>query len=316
MPRRYDDYDRVAIVTGSDSGIGAAIAVALADAGFDVGVTWHSDEPGARQTADGVVARGRRAEVARLDLTDLPDAVLVLDDLRTRLGGLGVLVNNAGVGARTPALQMSYDRWREVMAVNLDGPFLCSQWAARQLVASGRGGRIVNITSVHEHRPLVGSSAYGAAKGGLGLLTQSMALELAGYGITVNAVAPGEIATGMTGNEDVDTYTVDRPGIPVGRPGDVREVAAVVAFLAGPAAGYVTGASWVVDGGLLLMAAPGAHELRDRSWLRAAEPTGAAAGPGGQLGAAGAPVVRPIEETPEVAAAVDDESPVPGLGPT
>jgi NAD(P)-dependent dehydrogenase (short-subunit alcohol dehydrogenase family) len=108
---------------------------------------------------------------------------------------------------------------------------------------------------VHEHVPLPGSAAYCAAKGGLGLLTKVMALELAEHDIRVNAVAPGEIATPMTGNEDVDPRTIKRPRIPLRRPGDAREVARVIAFLCGEGAGYVTGASYVVDGGLLLMAA-------------------------------------------------------------
>jgi NAD(P)-dependent dehydrogenase (short-subunit alcohol dehydrogenase family) len=123
------------------------------------------------------------------------------------------------------------------------------------MISQGRGGRIVNVTSVHEHVPLRGSAAYCAAKGGLGMLTKVMALELAEHGITVNSVAPGEIATPMTGNADVDPSRVRRPGIPMGRPGHAREIAAVVAFLASPSASYVTGASLVADGGLLLMAA-------------------------------------------------------------
>ena len=123
------------------------------------------------------------------------------------------------------------------------------------MVAAGRGGRIINVTSIHEHVPLRGSAAYCAAKGGLGLLTKVMALELAEYGITVNAVAPGEISTPMTGQEDVDPATQERSGIPLGRPGDAREVASLVVYLAGPDSSYVTGSSYVVDGGMLLMAA-------------------------------------------------------------
>ena len=134
--------------------------------------------------------------------------------------------------------------------------------------AAGLGGRIVNVTSVHEHAPRVGSSAYCAAKGGLGLLTKVMAQELAADGITVNAVAPGEIATPMTGQEDVDPFTRARPGVPVGRPGDAREVAAVVALLASPAAAYVTGASWPVDGGMLQMGPQAGSHLKSDEWRK------------------------------------------------
>lgn len=243
------------MVTGSDSGIGKATAVALAAAGCDVGITWHRDDAGARETAEEVRAQGRRAEVRQLDLTQLPEAVAVVDDLAEALGGLDVLVNNAGTGASAPFLEHEWDEWRHVLDVDLNGPFLCGQRAARHMVDAGGGGRIVNVTSVHEHVPLEGSSAYCAAKGGLGLLTKVMALELAPHGITVNAVAPGEISTPMTGQEDVDPRTQHRPGIPAGRPGHAREIAAAIVHLASPEATYTTGHSFVVDGGLLLMAA-------------------------------------------------------------
>ncbi|MEU4715566.1 SDR family oxidoreductase [Micromonospora purpureochromogenes] len=266
MPQRYENYPKVAIVTGADSGIGKACAVALAEAGFDIGITWHRDRAGAQRTAAEVGALGRRCEVAELDLTRLPAAAAVVDELADRLDGIGVLVNNAGTGASAPFVDTGWEQWREVLSVDLDGPFLCSQRAARRMRAAGRGGRIVNITSVHEHAPRVGSAAYCAAKGGLGLLTRVMAQELAADGITVNAVAPGEISTPMTGQEDVDPFTEDRPGVPVGRPGDAREVAAVVALLASPAAAYVTGASWPVDGGMLLMGPQAGSHLRSDDW--------------------------------------------------
>jgi NAD(P)-dependent dehydrogenase (short-subunit alcohol dehydrogenase family) len=246
---------RTAIVTGSDSGIGQATAIALAEAGYDVGVTWHQDEEGATETAAGVRAAGRKAAVARLDLLHVEEAAGVIDRLAEDLGGLDVLVNNAGTGVTTPFLDQTLEDWRRVLEVDLTGAFVCAQAAARRMVAAGRGGRIVNVTSVHEHVPLEGSAAYCAAKGGLGLLTKVMALELAGHGITVNSVAPGEIATAMTGNEDTDPGTVDRPGIPLGRPGHAREIASAVVWLASEEAGYATGASFVIDGGLLLMAA-------------------------------------------------------------
>jgi NAD(P)-dependent dehydrogenase (short-subunit alcohol dehydrogenase family) len=266
MPERFEHYDRVAVVTGSDSGIGEAIAVALAANGFDVGVTYRSDQAGAESTAAKVRAAGRRSAVRRLDLSRLPEASDVVDELAEALGGLGVLVNCAGTGISTPVVDTGYAQWRDVLLVDLDGPFLCAQRAARRMVATGRGGRIINITSVHEHTPRVGSGAYCAAKGGLGLLTKVMAQELAAAGITVNAVAPGEIATAMTGNEDVDPGTVDRPGIPMGRPGDANEVAAVVAMLATPSAGYVTGSSVVVDGGMLLMGPQAGSHLASDEW--------------------------------------------------
>ena len=246
---------RVAIVTGSDSGIGKATAVRLAADGFDVGITWHRDEAGATSTAEEVTAHDRRAELRQLDLEHLPAAADVVDELAQALGGLDVFVNNAGTGASAPFLDQGWDDWRRALGVDLDGPFLCAQRAARRMVEAGQGGRIVNVTSVHEHVPLEGSSAYCAAKGGLGLLTKVMALELATYGITVNAVAPGEISTPMTGQHDVDPAGQDRANIPLGRPGDAHEVAALIGWLASPEASYVTGSSYVIDGGLLLMAA-------------------------------------------------------------
>src|SRR4051794_26461531 len=244
-----------AIVTGAASGSGRRTAVLLAERGFDVGITWHSDDEGARGTASEVEGFGRRAEVRRLDLSDVTAGPRVVAELADALGGLDVFVNNAGTGHQTPFMELELDEWQHVLDVDLTGAFLCAQEAARRMVRAGRGGRIVNVTSVHEHVPLRGSSAYCAAKGALGLLTKVMALELATHGITVNAVAPGEIATPMTGNEDVDPHTIDRPAIPARRPGHAREIAEVIAFLASPGASYVTGASYVADGGLTLMAA-------------------------------------------------------------
>jgi NAD(P)-dependent dehydrogenase (short-subunit alcohol dehydrogenase family) len=254
---------RAAIVTASDSGIGKATAIALAAGGYDVGITWHSDEDGANETAAEVRGHGRRAEVRRLDLLQLPDAADVIDDLSEALGGVYALVNNAGISRQAPALELAYDDWRATLAVDLDGAFLCAQRAARHMVEAGSGGRIVNVTSVHEHVPLPESVAYVAAKHGLGGLTKQLAVELGARGITVNAVAPGEIATPMTGNEDVDPHTVDRPGVPAGRAGDAREVASLITWLCSDDAAFVTGASLPIDGGLLLVAALRNQERAD-----------------------------------------------------
>jgi NAD(P)-dependent dehydrogenase (short-subunit alcohol dehydrogenase family) len=204
-----------AIVTGSDSGIGKATAVHLARAGYDVGITWHQDEEGALDTARQVELQERRAEVRRLDLADLPAAADVIDELAEALGGLDVLVNNAGTGRSGPFLELSWADWTHTLDVDLNGAFLYA----------------------------------------LGGLTKQMALELGRHGITVNSVAPGEIATPMTGNEDVDPRTLQRRAIPVGRPGDANEVAALIVYLCGDAAAYNTGASYVIDGGMLLVAA-------------------------------------------------------------
>ncbi|QBS39282.1 SDR family oxidoreductase [Nocardia sp. CS682] len=255
-----------AVVTGSDSGIGAAIAVALAGGGVDVGITYHSDAQGAERTAAQVRELGATAAVRHLDLGDLPTAAAVVDELAEELGGIDVLVNCAGTGTAQRAMDMDFDTWRHVLSVDLDGAFLCSQHAARRMIEAGRGGRIINITSVHEHAPRVGAAPYCAAKAGLGALTKVLALELAEHAITVNSVAPGEISTPMTGQGDVDPRTESRPGIPLSRPGHAKEVAAVVAFLATPAAGYVTGASYVVDGGLLLMGPQAGTILTDEKW--------------------------------------------------
>ena len=246
---------RRAIVTGSDSGIGRATAVAFAQARFDVGITWHEDRAGAEETAREAEGYGAATVVERLDLGDAPAAGAAADALIEALGGVDVFVNNAGGAATHPFLEYPLEEWQVAIDVNLTGTFVCAQRAAREMVGAGGGGTIVNVTSVHEHIPLRESAGYCAAKAGIGLLTQVMAIELAEHGITVNAIAPGEIATEMTGNEDVDPRTVERAMIPAGRPGHAKEIASAIVYLASEGARYVTGASLIVDGGLTLMGA-------------------------------------------------------------
>ncbi len=253
----------IAIVTGGNSGIGRAAAVALAERGFDVGITWHSEEERAGEALEEIRGHGVRAEARQMDLDEgYPGDAKAIDELMDELGGVDALVNNAGAGLMSPFLELDLETWTRTLNLVLNGAFLCAQKAARRMVDRGRGGRIVNVTSVHEHVPLSASAPYVSAKHGLGGLTKQMAMELGPHGITVNAVAPGETATRMTGQEDEDPRGEERPGIPIGRPGDAREVGATIAFLCSPEAAYVTGVSVPVDGGMLLMAAM-ANQLAD-----------------------------------------------------
>jgi NAD(P)-dependent dehydrogenase (short-subunit alcohol dehydrogenase family) len=257
-------YPRLAVVTGADSGIGQATARLLATEGFEVGLTGHEDLNGAEATAREITERGQRCFVERFEASSA-SAGEVVDRLADQLGGLGVLVNVAGTGHEDRAVELSLETWRQVLGTDLDGPFLCAQHAARRMIAGEHGGRIVNVTSVHETVPRLGAAAYCTAKAGLGMLTKVLALELAEHGITVNAVAPGEIATEMTGMNEEDAYRYERSGNPLGRPGHVNEVASVIGFLASPRSAYVTGASYTVDGGLTLMAAHG-HDASGPDW--------------------------------------------------
>jgi NAD(P)-dependent dehydrogenase (short-subunit alcohol dehydrogenase family) len=242
----------VAIVTGGNTGIGRATAVALAEGRFDLGITWHRDEKRAEAAVREIEQSGRRCEARHLDLHAVHEGGQAVDELAERLGGIDVLVNNAGYGTGKPFLELTLGEWQGVLDVNLTGAFTAAQAAARRMVDQGRGGAIVNVTSVHEHIPLSGSSPYVASKHGLGGLTKVMALELGKHDIRVNSVAPGQIATRMTGQEDQPPRPID---VPLGRSGDAREVAALVAWLASDKASYVTGASYVIDGGLMLIAA-------------------------------------------------------------
>ncbi|HWG15400.1 MAG TPA: SDR family oxidoreductase [Streptosporangiaceae bacterium] len=226
---------RHAIVTASGSGIGRATAVALAGAGLNVGITWHTDEADAEDTAEEVRQAGVTAEVARLDTTDLSGCGDVVDELAGRLGGVDVFVNNAGAGT-APATRMALDltlhEWRHVLVSDLDGAFACIQRAGRRMVGHGQGGRLIAVTGGDEHQPRAGSAAGHVAEQGLGGLMRTLALELDPYGITANCVTPGAPGSGGAG-----------------RAGDAREVAAVIAFLASPRSAHVTGVSYVVDEG-------------------------------------------------------------------
>jgi NAD(P)-dependent dehydrogenase (short-subunit alcohol dehydrogenase family) len=247
----------VAIVTGSDSGIGRACARHLAVQGHDVGITWHHDHAGALAAAQDVAGHSRRSALRPLDLRDAPAAAETMRALIGDLGDPAVLVNCAAVNHRASLLDLDLDEWDRVIGVNLTGQFACAQAVAQRMVTAATGGRIINVTSIHEHLPLDGAAAYASAKAGLGMLTQVMALELAPHGITVNAVAPGHVATPMNGYTGDTSATRPLTSVPLGRTAHPDEIAAVIGFLASPASGYLTGASIIVDGGLRLAAVAG-----------------------------------------------------------
>jgi NAD(P)-dependent dehydrogenase (short-subunit alcohol dehydrogenase family) len=257
---------RRAIVTGAGSGIGRATALQLAAAGCDVGVTFRVNAQGAERVVAEICDLGRCAASVELDLAQPSSAAAAIDALADALGGIDVLVNNAGVNRRATVLEETVDGFDRALDVNLVGPWACAQAAARHMIAGGRGGRIVNVTSVLAFVPLDGGGAYGAAKAGLELLTKVLALELAPYGIKVNAVAPGHTATPMNyGPDDLRAARIERPVIPAARAASPDEIASAIAFLASPAASYATGASLLVDGGLLLASGP--QSLQDATGL-------------------------------------------------
>jgi NAD(P)-dependent dehydrogenase (short-subunit alcohol dehydrogenase family) len=256
---------RTVVLTGADSGIGRASAVQLARKGFDIGLHCApGEEQYAEQAVEELRGLGVQAQWRAADLLDLPGSASVVEELADAVGGRWWgLVNNAGGGDDAPALEMPWQQWRDNLTLNLDAAFLCAQLAARRMVAA-EGGRIVNITSVQETQPRVGAIGYCAAKGGLGQVTRTLAIELGASGVLVNAVAPGEIATPLTGADDEGPSS--RPGVPVGRTGLAHEVGAVVAFLCSDEASYVNGASWLVDGGMNQMGPHAGSDLTTDDW--------------------------------------------------
>jgi NAD(P)-dependent dehydrogenase (short-subunit alcohol dehydrogenase family) len=235
--------ERVALVTGAGTGIGLAVAERLQADGYALGFHTHRDDENARARFEGASARGPAAWVVG-DVAEAGTAERLVGETVAALGRLDVLVNNAGITVAKPALELTGEDFDAIFSVDVKGAFLLSVAAAKEMRRHGGGGAIVNVTSVHEHVPRAGFALYAAAKAALGMLTRSLALELA-PDIRVNAVAPGAIATER--NEEADELD---PDIPLGRPGTPAEVAALVSYLAGDQAAYVSGASVLVDGGM------------------------------------------------------------------
>ena len=243
---------KVAVVTGASRGIGAAIARELAAAGMYVVINYCGSEEKAQELKTEIEQNGGEASIYKCDVSDNVACKEFIGNVIAEYGHLDVLVNNAGAMTKAPFLDMAFDEWRKIFPVDVDGAFLCSQIAARQMVKQGQGGRIINITSVHEHTPLPDASAYTAAKHALGGLTKAMALELVRHKILVNAVAPGAIATPMNGMDDSDVKPDAEPSIPLRRFGTTHEIASLVVWLCSEGANYTTGQSLIVDGGFML----------------------------------------------------------------
>lgn len=249
---------RVALVTGSDSGIGQGIALRFAASGADVAVHYHTDRAGAEATAAEVTASGRRAIVTQADVGDEAAVARLFGEIDDAFGRIDIMVNNAGHGGGGLIHELDPAKWDRVLKTNLYGPFYCSREAGRRMVAQGGGGRIINISSVHEEAPTRGSSPYVVSKGGLRNLTRTAALDLAPYGITVNDIAPGMILTPMN-QEAVDDAGVRADAeaqIPLLRAGLPADIANMALYLASDAASYCTGATYFVDGGWMLSQPP------------------------------------------------------------
>ncbi len=241
----------VALVTGASRGIGAACAVALASAGFDVAVGYVSDEAGARATADAVQGIGRAAAIVQGDISDSAAADAVVSGAEDALGPLGALVLNAGITRDGLMMRMSDDDWQAVLDTNLSGSFYCARSALRGMMKR-RTGSIVAVSSVVGLMGNAGQVNYAAAKAGLIGMTKALAKEAGSRGVRANAIAPGYIVTDMTAGLSDEIKEQLTGHTPLGRLGTPEDVAGLVAFLCTDAASFITGTVIPVDGGLAM----------------------------------------------------------------
>ncbi|MCS6800867.1 MAG: 3-oxoacyl-[acyl-carrier-protein] reductase [Chloroflexota bacterium] len=242
---------KAALVTGASRGLGRAIAIAFAEAGASVAVGYAVNAEQAAETADRIRAAGGSAILVQGDVAQPAEAERAVQQTVDAFGTIDILVNNAGITRDTLALRLSEEEWDAVVDTNLKGAFFCSKAALRTMIRR-RSGRIINMTSVVGLRGNAGQANYAAAKAGIIGLTKALAREVGSRGITVNAIAPGFIDVGMTETLSEQQRTAVLQQIPLGRFGAAHEVAAVALFLASDAAGYLTGVTIPVDGGLAM----------------------------------------------------------------
>lgn len=244
---------KVAIVTGGDSGIGKAIALALAQAGAAVTINYHSNQDAAEAVRQQIAQGGGQALVVQGNVGSVSD----LRDLVTRtvqtFGRLDIMVNNAGLETRTSVLDSTEQDFDSVIAVDLKGAFFGTQCAAKQMIQQGQGGRIINISSVHEDWPMPGNTPYCCAKGGVRMLTRTAGVELAPHGITVVGVGPGAVATPINQGTlaDPEKRAALTHAIPLGRVAEPSDIGGLVVWLASDQSSYVTATTYFIDGGLM-----------------------------------------------------------------
>ena len=244
---------KVAIVTGGNSGIGRAIALGLAKAGANIAIDFVAHPEATDELEREIATLGDAAIGVEADVSRVAELQALIDATVAKFSRVDIMVNNAGVETRTSVLNTSEEQYDKVLAINLKSAFFGTQIAARQMIAQGGGGRIINITSVHEDWPMPGNTAYCLAKGGMRMLTRTAGVELAPHGIGVVGVGPGAVATPINLNTMNDPALLAKlnAAIPLGRMAEPEEIANVVVFLSGAGASYVTATTIVADGGIM-----------------------------------------------------------------
>ena len=246
-------HGKVAIVTGGNSGIGKAVVLALAAAGANIVIDFVAHPEATEELEKQVHALGDKAIGVEADVSKVADLEMLVARTVEAFGHLDIMVNNAGIETRTSVLDTTEEQYQRVMDINLKSAFFGTQIAAKQMIKQGTGGRIINMTSVHEDWPMPGNTAYCLSKGGMRMLTRTAGVELGPQGVTVVGVGPGAVDTPINAATEADPAAMKRldAAIPLGRMAEPEEIASLVAFLAGDGATYLTATTVFADGGIM-----------------------------------------------------------------